>query len=317
MTTMGKFRHLSRCCTPGGHFVVLAIDHRDNLLEALNRHTPLPFTDEAFVGFKQLLIQELAPLGSAVLTDPAYGIGYGISSGAISGRIGLLAPIEVTDYRLQPSQRSIRLIPGWSVEKIKRVGGDGVKLLLPYHPKADSTAEKIELVKRIVDECNRYDIPFFLEPIAYSLNPGEMLPNAELLDTLVEIASCFSSLRVDVLKLQFPIDTTQTPDPAEWRAACRTLNAACKVPWVLLSGGIDYDTFLKQTEIACESGASGVIVGRAVWSEAVALQPDQRTVFIKTTAHERMNTLADSCLRHGNSIYNQITAPQPSTDWYM
>lgn len=253
-----------------------------------------------------------------MLTDPAYGIGYGISSGAISSQSGLLAPIEVTDYRIHPSQRTINFIPDWSVEKIKRVGGDGVKLLLPYHPNAESAADKIDVVKRIVDECGRFDIPFFLEPIAYSLTAGKSLASAELHDIVIEMAHCFSSLGVDVLKMQFPVDAKEIPDHETWLDACRALNAACNnVPWALLSGGVDYATFLKQAEIACIAGASGVIVGRAVWSEAVELQNDRRAEFVKITARERMEALTNICTQFGASVFNRVTAPQPSMNWYL
>ena len=40
------------------------------------------------------------------------------------------------------------------------------------------------------------------------------------------------------------------------------------MPWVLLSGGVDDATFERQVRVACEAGASGVLVGRSVWAEA-------------------------------------------------
>jgi tagatose-1,6-bisphosphate aldolase len=126
MTTIGKYRHLSQCSTPAGHFVILAIDHRANLRGTLDKYAPTPVTDAQFTGFKQQVIQHLLPPASAVLTDPSYGIGPGIAEHTIGGQYGVIAPIEVTDYEADPSHREINFIPGWSVAKIKLSGGTGV-----------------------------------------------------------------------------------------------------------------------------------------------------------------------------------------------
>ncbi len=316
MTTLGKFRHLSRCTTTNGHFVIMAIDHRTNLLTSLNRHASTPLSNAEFVAFKQGVIRALAPQSSAVLTDPAYGIGAGITSGAIGGQIGLLAPVEVTDYDLHPSQRQMDFIPNWSVKKIKMVGGDGVKLLLPYHPDADNVQEKYATVRQIVDDCATYDIPFFLEPIPYSLDPNSTLPNDELLQISVEMCKTFSAMDVDILKLAFPVDHKQSTDGDQWRAACEQVNAACSVPWALLSGGSDYETFARQVEIACQAGGSGVIVGRAVWSEAVELQDTGREMFLAGKAVDRMRQLAEICQENATAWYKQVTRPDADIDWF-
>lgn len=316
MTTLGKLRHLSRATTANGHFAIIAIDHRGNLLSSLNESAPKPLTDAAFTQFKQDIVAGLLPGASAVLIDPAYGIGAGIQNHLISGDKGLLAPLEVTDYDLHPSEQSMSMIPAWDIGKIKRVGGDGVKLLLPYHPQAANAAEKQALVRRIVDDCGHYDIPFFLEPIAYSLDKSQPLTDAEVRQIVVEMAALFSSMGVDILKMQFPADAKQNQDEASWKAACKALNAASKVPWALLSAGVDFATFAKQAEIACEAGASGVIVGRAVWTEAVKLQGSARQDFIQNTARNRMLQLAGICQTHARSVFDFGKEKSLTPTWY-
>src|SRR5882724_4370663 len=181
MISMGKFRHLSQCATDDGHFVILAIDHRPNLLAELNRYVARPLFDSEFADFKQEIIRRLSPESTGLLTDPAYGLSMGIPDRTIPGRIGLLAPLEVTNYNVDFSQRSVNFIPYWSVEKIKRIGGSGVKLLLYFHPEAPDANEKLAVVKQIIFDCEQYEIPFFLEPITYSLVPERYLDNVELL----------------------------------------------------------------------------------------------------------------------------------------
>lgn len=313
MTTLGKFRHLSRCATPNGHFVILAIDHRGILRSAIDKHAPQPITDSEFVGFKQEVIRTLAGDASGVLTDPEYGIAAGIVNGTITPHHGLLAPLEVTNYDVDIRHREIEFIPDWSVRHIKRVGGDGVKLLLYYRPDVANAEKNIEIVRRLVDECAEEDIPFFVEPIPYSLDPSVPLSNRDLLDILVGAARLFSGMGVDILKLQFPVDADQSRDEAEWRAACQQLNEACSVPWALLSAGVDYETFTLQTRIACEAGASGVIVGRAVWNDAVTRQGAERERFLATTGRERIRELSNICAESGHPWTAGISVPAAVT----
>lgn len=316
MTTLGKYRHLAQCSTPAGHFNILAIDHRGNLRDSLNKHAPKPLTDEEFTAFKQHVMRRLLPEASAVLTDPEHGFGPGIASGVIGGQVGLLSPLEVTDYSLHPSRRLTNFIPNWNIAKIKRIGGNGVKLLLYYHPDADIAPQKRDLVQGIVLDCQAHDIPFFLEPIAYSLEPRKPLTNAELRKVAVKTAKTFSAMGVDVLKLEFPLDVKQEPNEAVWQEAVEELNAACSAPWTLLSAGVDYPIFRRQVELACKAGASGAIVGRAVWAEAVELQGDARDHFLATTGRQRMKELADLCARLARPWREKVPTPDVGPGWY-
>jgi len=312
----GKARHLQRC-SQDGKFVVLAIDHRDNLLNELNRHAGRSITDSEFITFKRQTVSALLPHTTGLLIDPAFGIADTIYNNTLSASRGLLAPLEVTDYDRHPSKREPTFIAGWSIEQIKQVGGDGVKLLLYYHPDAPDAAAKREKVQQIVERCARLQLPFYLEPIAYTLDPAKTLSNQELLQVLIESARIFSSMGVDVLKMQFPVDAKQTEDEAEWLSACEALNAACEAPWALLSAGITYETFLRQAQIACESGASGVIVGRAVWAEAVNLQGEERQQFLTETASARMAELQKLVMSSAHPWNSRLQMTEPTPDWYL
>ncbi|NDJ60442.1 MAG: hypothetical protein GYB67_04910 [Chloroflexi bacterium] len=129
-TSIGTYRHLAQCSTPSGHFAILAVDHRGNLRQQLEKHAASAgagqVTERTMTAFKQEVTNYLAPYASAVLTDPDYGFGPGIAEGTIGGKLGLLAPLEITDYGVHPSLRALNMIPGWTVGKIKRAGGSGV-----------------------------------------------------------------------------------------------------------------------------------------------------------------------------------------------
>lgn len=316
MTTIGKYRHFSHVANQDGHFVVMAIDHRSNLQEKLSQLAGSPITDGEFVAFKQSICRALMPHSSAILADPAYAIAGNVAEGVIAGEHGLLAPVEVTDYHIHPSERGMNRIPHWSVKKVKMMGGDGIKSLLPYNPHAQNLQEKLDFVQSVIADCASYDIPFFLEPIPYALDPSKTLSNAELLAISVEMCERFSAMGVDCLKLPFPVNHKLSADVDEWRAACEAINDACTIPWALLSAGVTFDTFLKQSEIACQSGASGVIVGRAVWAEAVELQGAARQNFLHATAAKRMRDLADVCKRYATPWQENVPQPDQAINWY-
>lgn len=316
--TPGKYRHLTRCSTAEGHLVILAIDHRANLQEALHKTHGEAISDAEFTAFKQTIVRGAAGEISGVLGDPAYVVGAGIADRTL-GRLGLLCPVEVTNYGVHPSVRDTEFIADWDIGKLKRVGADGVKLLLYYHPGDPQRAvQKRALVERLIETCAAFDIPLFLEPIAYSLDPHAKLSSAELRDVTVEAAKTFAQVGVDVLKLEFPLDVATDSIPGVWTDALRDVDAACgDVPWALLSAGVAFEVFEQQAQAALEAGASGVIVGRAAWNEAMTL-PDAASVadFARTTVVERMKTLGALCRQHGKPWWNRTARPAAEVDWY-
>ncbi|HEX6385021.1 MAG TPA: tagatose-bisphosphate aldolase, partial [Anaerolineae bacterium] len=118
------------------------------------------------------------------------------------------------------------------------------------------------------------------------------VPTAERQTVVVETARRLTPLGVDVLKAEFPLGVAAEPDEAVWAEACAQLSAASVVPWVLLSAGVTFEQFERQTAVACQNGASGVLAGRAVWQEAADLTPPDRIAFLRMAAAERMQRLA-------------------------
>jgi len=315
-TPLGTYRHLTQCSTENGHFVVLAIDHRANLLDALNQSAGKDYSDKAFSDFKLEVVDALIPDASALLIDPAYGMARGIAKGIIGTQHGILLPLEVTNYNIHPSERELSFIKGWSIEKLKYSGGTGVKLLLNYHPDAETAPQKHEMVRRIIDDCKRYEIPFFLEPIAYALPPNNTLTSKAKRRIVIKSAKTFAKMGVDVLKVEFP--ALPTDNEATWQDAVTELNAACgDTPWVLLSAGVAFETFRRQTEFACKAGASGVIVGRAVWAEAVTLQAAERHNFLQGEAKQRIKQLTKICADHATDWRTKMPPPNTAFDWYQ
>lgn len=292
--SLGKVRGLQQCALSDGTFAMLAIDHRQNLRKELRPSAPETVTTGELEAFKLAVIRQLAPFTSAVLVDPEIGLGPAIASGSLPGRSGLIVAIEATGYTGPSTRRASRFLDAWTIEKAKRIGASGVKLLVYYHPDAENVADQEQLVDTAVAEARRFDIPLWLEPLSYSLEPNRPLDPAERRRVIVETARRLTAYRPEILKAEFPGDRAVTDDAA-WHEACAELTAASQVPWVLLSGGVAHDVFVTQARVACQAGASGVLAGRSTWAEAATLGPRDRDAFLSTTARSRMAELTAVC----------------------
>jgi tagatose 1,6-diphosphate aldolase len=315
--SLGKYRGLQQCATPRGALSVLALDHRNNLRAALRPDAPDSVSADELTAFKCETVQTVAPAASAVLLDPEVGAAQCVASGALPGNVALVMALEATGYEGDSTARQSRVLPGWNVEKAKRFGANAVKLLVYYHPDAPTAAETESLIRQVAADCIMHDLALFLEPLSYPLDSTrKKLILAERRWAVIEMARRLAVPGVDVLKIEFPLDSAAEPDEREWHKACAELTVACAVPWVLLSGAAEYETYLRQVTVACRAGASGVTVGRAVWQEAPALSGEARTAFLKGPAHERMarvTALVDALARPWTDYHS---APDIRPGWY-
>lgn len=287
----GRWRGLQRTSTDKAIFTILAFDQRGSYQKML----PATVGYSEAVSIKTEIVEALSPHTSAVLLDPDYGL---LPAARMSSRSGLLLSVEKSGYSGDSTYRRTEFDPAWTVGKIKRCGAEAVKLMVYYHPHAGTLTEELEaMIAQVRDTCHAHDLPLFLEPMSYSLDRDirkESPQFAEARPAVVrDTAKRLGALLPDVLKLEFPVDVAFNRDRAAWREWCVAVSEAARVPWVLLSAGVDFDTFAEQTRIACESGASGFLAGRAIWKEAVAMSPDDRAAFLARTAIRRVQELVE------------------------
>ena len=315
--TIGKMRSLQQCSTPRGTLAVLALDHRNNLRHLIRPDAPETVTDEEMVAFKTLVVSYLAPAASAVLLDPQVGAAQVITTRTLPGSTGLMVALEETGYTGDPVSRGSQILPGWSVSKARRMGANAVKLLVYYHPDSAAAGRIEDLVRQVGSDCMAEDIPFFLEPLSYSLDPAvKRLSGPDRRRVVLETARRLAPLGVDILKAEFPIDITEVEDEKEWLAACQELTDASHIPWVLLSASVSFEAYMRQVEVACEAGASGVAAGRAVWKEAPTISSYEREWFLRGAAYERMARLTALCDALARPWTHFYTAPDVLPDWY-
>lgn len=318
--SLGRARALQACANAQGIFTILAADHRDPLRAMLNPNAPQNVSANALTEIKLALVRELAPFASAVLLDPIYSAGQAIAAGALPGHVGLLCALEEQGYGTNPFARETTLLEGWSVEQAKRLGANGVKILLFYHPDSDTAEQQEELVRGVLRDCARFQIPLFLEPISYALDARITKASAEFArerkNIVIESVQRLGALQPDVLKVEFPIDVKFENDERAWADACAELNEASSAPWALLSADEPFDVFKRQLRVACENGCSGFLAGRAVWREAIALSEAERAVFLQTTARKRFQELADIATTHGKAWHTRYAMSRVDENWY-
>lgn len=307
--TIGKLRGLQTCASPRGTFTCLALDHRQNLRKA----NPAFVDDAELSRFKLDVTAELAPYATSVLLDPEVSAAQAIAAGKLPGDKAFVVAVESTGYGGESTARKGQVIPGWSVEKAKRMGVSMVKLLVYYHPDSPTAAEAEAFTAQIAAECIKYDLGLMLELLSYSLNEAK-LSSDEKRYVVVETARRLTPIPgVDLLKAEFPL-TSDSPE-SDWPAACAEVSAASATPWIVLSAAVSFDLYLKQVIAACQAGASGVAVGRAVWQEAVQLSGQPRLDFLRSTARERLTRLNALCQSLAKPLTGFYTAEAPF-DWY-
>jgi tagatose 1,6-diphosphate aldolase len=309
--SIGKLRGLQQVTDSKGMMTMCAIDHRGALKRALNEKNPAAVSYQDMVDFKLDLCQAVAPFASAILLDPEYGAGQAIAAGLLPGPKGLLVSVEKTGYSGDSTARITELLPGWSVKKAKRMGASAVKLLIYFRPDIKDVASKqLDLVARLAGQCIEEDIAFLVEPVSYPIEEGGASSQkfAEIKPGLViETARQITSLPIDVLKAEFPADIKFEQDEKKLLVLCQELNQASQLPWVLLSAGVDFDSFKKQVEIACKAGASGFLAGRALWQEGAQIRSrKERMNFFQNTAAPRLQELAELADSYGKPWYSRL-----------
>jgi tagatose 1,6-diphosphate aldolase len=312
--TPGKLRGLQRISNPNGTLTMLALDQNSSMIELAGKALKAKGIDreptyDEIVEAKLDMMRQMSPAASGVLIDAYYGALPGIASGACPPGKGMLVRVEKSGSPKNSVGGPMGEIePGWSVEKIKLMGCDAVKLLAPFEPGEFTSAEhQLAFINHVYEQCRKFDILFLLEPVAFPYG-AEKKTDKSYLDrkaaTVIESARQISGL-CDVYKAEFP-GTLGHESDAQLIDNLHALSAASERPWVLLSAGVDYPDYLKQVKMAMECGCSGVLGGRAFWKEY--FQNDgaaARTHYSATTGLSRVTEVGEVVVKGGTPWFGK------------
>lgn len=257
--TPGRARRIDRLSGHDGIVVGLAIDHRDSL-QAVLRRRGIEWDAHSISAFKQLVARELAPAATVMLLDVESAAGQALASGALPGTTALAVPLEAQGYEQVGAAPRTTLLPDWDAARSARLGADGCKLLLPFRTDRQDHAHSQETVAALaLREVHAAGLVLILEPIVFA-EDGAAWGAGEQGRLVIEGARRLAGMGPDILKLQYPGSYH----------ACLEVTAACgTTPWVLLGGGADAETLERQVADACRAGASGFIVGRTLFNDAL------------------------------------------------
>lgn len=317
--TVGKYRGVQRLADSRGSICMCALDHRGSLAKMLKEGTGSSPSYQDMVDFKYDVCAALSPHCSAILLDPVYGAAQNIAAGFLSGRTGLLVSLEETGYEGGGEARLSRALADWNAAKVRRMGADGAKLLLYYRPDVPVAERQRALVKELASWCDEQDLPFIVEPVGYAVGDEASSGRYTALkpDIVINTAAEITPLGIDVLKAEFPADAKTEKNVTVMLDNCRRLDEASQVPWIILSGGVDFELFVRQVEIACKAGASGFLAGRALWQEATSITSrEARQEFFQTTVVDRLRILMAAANAYGTPWHRKVSAPVVVEDWF-
>ncbi|MEY4711879.1 MAG: hypothetical protein RIS88_1329 [Pseudomonadota bacterium] len=307
---LGKLRGLQRLSNEAGHFTMVALDQRPPIAQMLAARlgiAPSQVRFQDMLAAKRLLVETLGPHASAMLLDPNYALPAALA--CLPARTGLLVTLEDHRFRDTPGGRLSHSIPDWSVEKIKRAGGDGVKVLAWWRPDAapEVRAHQRAYVREVGQACHRHDIACVLELLTYPFQgqadptpPGQGAQH--VIDSLREFAK--PEYGVDLFKLESPLPGAGLPAPDDVsahqaaQAGFDEMGRICReagVPWVMLSAGVTPAQFLRVMRYAYAAGAHGFLAGRAIWAGALQRYPDLPACreVLRTEGLQTLQGLAD------------------------
>lgn len=282
---------LSAIADDRGTFAIIAFDQR-NTLRRMFTAVGIEATDADMREIKVEVTKALSPDATGILLDPQLGVGAVMDAGALDPSCGLLIAAEPTDRGdFDGEPRSYRLAEQSAVW-VKNMGGDAVKFLVMMNPQRevragepDTTAETVELVRAIVEDCRAAGIPSVIENLIFAPRGVDKLSPQQREEAIITSAELLTAVQPDLLKLEYP----GSPE------GCRRLADVLTVPWAVLSAGVDFDVFSDVIKISCdEGGASGFIAGRSIWKEAVGMDPAARDTFLRETARPRLLALREA-----------------------
>lgn len=279
---MSKIDGLKKLSSLNGMITIAALDHRGSLKESLHPENPASTTESEISAWKKRLVDLYKNEVSGILIDPLFGKDLVDTTQPC----GWMLSMEKTGYRGDKVARETEILEGWDVAHAKLMGASGVKLLLYYDPENRELAHRQrELAEKVAYDCKREGIVFLLEPLSYKIEGDR---ETEVLRIAREVAD----IPVDIFKFEYPGS----------RHGCGEISTIVSQPWVLLSAGLEYEKYKDALLSACQSGASGFAVGRAVWQEFGEHAGADREKYFTDVALPRMRELIAIVNAHGKPL---------------
>ncbi len=324
--SQGKINRMNALSNDKGVIAAAAMDQRGSLRKSIAAGKDVPqdqISDDMMSEFKVAVSKALTPHASAILLDPEFGLP---AAKARSRNAGLLLAYEESGYDNNKPGRMPDLLPHLSAKRITDFGADAVKILLYYSPfeQQDRNDIKHAFIERVGAECEGNDIPFFLEFVVYDPQGGDekglefakKKPEA-VIKSMEEFGK--PQYKVDVLKVEVPVNAQYVTGSSVYKGQAaysrqqaleyfRQASDVAQKPFIYLSAGVANAQFVESLNMASEAGTnySGVLCGRATWSDAVPIYAKQGVKALE-------DWLSDQGVKNINAVNDAIKSAKP---WY-
>lgn len=270
--------------TNNGRFLMLALDHRDSFKKILNPQNSDLVSNEEIILVKKAIIESVSDQFSGILIDPKYGLSAFSRLSRDSAKPYLLS-IEKSGYRDESGEKITEL--EYTVDKLKELGASGIKLLVYFNPNTNTHLIQLETIKKVFQECQIKELPFFLEIVTYHTDNTIVEKGNLVLTSLKRILGF--GIRPDVFKLEFPGD----------EKSCDEITSLLgRIPWILLTRGENFEAFKMQLDTAILHGASGFLAGRALWQEVGNYKnQEERKEFLKNIVAKRFQEISSIVMK--------------------
>lgn len=270
-----------------GTFLIVAMDQRESLRTMLAAHRHR-VDRERMVRFKLTAARELGPYASGFLIDHDYGFDEIVKGRLLPPSCGLILAADALQQPPGGGVEETALDDGVDADAARRAGAVALKLLVVWRDD-ERRAQRAETARRFVELARTNGLLSVLEPVVR----GPAGFDRE--SAIVEAATELGPVGCDLYKCEVP--THGEGDADEIIAWCRRIDDVVPCPWVVLSQGVAPDRFPAAVEAACRGGASGMLAGRAVWTDA--LSDDDPAELLRSRSVPRLRELAEIVDAHG------------------
>jgi sulfofructosephosphate aldolase len=270
-------------------FAMLALDQRESLRTMIAGDRGVPesaIADSELVAFKLAAVRALAPLATAVLIDRHFGLDTVIADRLLPSGCGLIVAADRLVQKIGQPVQDTYLDEDVDPAALSRKGAVALKLLVIWRRDQERT-RRLRMCEEFVRRCRRAGLASVLEGVVRP-TAAETAAGWDREEAIVAATAELSSVGPSLYKVEVPLCGTGAPEVTS--AWCRRVDAACAVPWVVLSQGVEPAHFAAAVGIACRAGASGFLAGRGVWRDCVADQDRQQA--LASRARDRLAVLS-------------------------
>ncbi|WP_129839813.1 aldolase [Streptomyces sp. RFCAC02] len=262
---------LADIARPSGGFAMLAVDQREAMRLMFAGVTGAPVSDQVLTDFKVKATEVLSPYASGVLVDRQFSYDAVLDAKAVHPDCGLIVaadeflpgngiPVDAVaiDDAVDPAEARAR-------------GAVALKLLVLWRQDEDPAGRRA-MVAEFTARCRAAGLVSIIEPVVRPPRRGWAFDREA---AIVAAAKELGDSGADLYKGEMPYGGDA--DDATLLSACRAIDDAVVMPWVILSSGVHADRFGNAVRVACRAGASGFLAGRAVWQSVIGAR-DTETV---------------------------------------